>query len=121
MYNLANKLALITGAASGIGKASAQLFARKSADLALADASPTVIEVAKELKAKHPDRNISSHVFDLTTSSNVQTLFKEIKGQHTKYACPNVLVNSAGIGRSKLLVETTEKEYDEMININLKV
>lgn len=121
-YNLANKLAVITGAASGLGLASAQLFARNAADLALVDVSPKLKDLAAEIKAKNPDRNITTHVCDITQSSNVNKLFGEIKDGHSKYACPTVLVNSAGIsGVTKFLFEKTEKEYDEIINVNLKV
>ena len=120
-YNLANKLALITGAASGIGRASATLFAGKAADLALVDISPQVTQIAQELKAKHPDRNITAHISDVTISSKVEKLFDEIKHQHSKYQCPSVLVNSAGIARTNLLVDISEKEFDEIINVNLKV
>jgi 3-oxoacyl-[acyl-carrier protein] reductase len=121
-FNLRNKLALITGAASGIGFASAELFAFKGAVLALVDNSPKVADVAKELKSKYPKRNISAHVYDVTNSSNVEKIFEEIKLNHEpKYQLPSVLVNSAGIGRVATLVQMTEKEYDDMININLKV
>ena len=121
-FNLENKLALITGAASGLGLSSAELFALNGADLALADISPKVAEVAKELKSKYPKQSISAHVYDLTNSSNVEKMFEEIKQHHQpKYQHPSVLVNSAGIGRDAPLVQMTEKEYDQMININLKV
>ena len=119
-FNLENKLALITGAASGLGLSSAELFALNGADLALADISPKVAEVAKELKSKYPKQSISAHVYDLTNSSNVERMFEEIKQHHPKYQHPSVLVNSAGIGREVPLIQMTEDEYDQMININLK-
>jgi len=65
-FNLENKFALITGAASGIGLASAQLFATHGADLVLVDISPKITEISNDLKAKHPKRNISSHFFDVS-------------------------------------------------------
>jgi 3-oxoacyl-[acyl-carrier protein] reductase len=121
-HNLKNKLALITGAASGLGLASAQLFASEGADLALADISSKLPEVAKELQEKHPNIKVSAHVFDLTVSANVEQLFKEIKENHqAKHFSPTVLINSAGIAEAKSLLEMTEQEYDRMININLKV
>jgi NAD(P)-dependent dehydrogenase (short-subunit alcohol dehydrogenase family) len=120
-YNLENKLALITGAASGIGLASAELFASQGADLALADISPKVTDVVALLQDKYPNKKITGYVGDLTVSSNIEKLFEEIKHQHTKYKYPTVLVNSAGIGYGKSLIEITEQEYDQMININLKV
>ena len=121
-FNLENKLALITGAASGIGLTTADLFAVNGADLALADISPKVTEVAKELKSKYPKQNISAHVYDITNSSNVEKMFEEIKQNHEpKYQHPSVLVNSAGIGHTVPLTNITEKEYDDMVNINLKV
>jgi short-subunit dehydrogenase len=121
-HSLKNKLALITGAASGLGLSTAQLFARECADLALVDISSKMLDVANELQEKHPTVKISSHVFDLTVSSNMDPLFSEIKQHHqAKHRCPTVLVNSAGIGKGKCFTEITEQEYDNMININLKV
>lgn len=120
-FNLENKLALITGAASGIGLATSHLFASQGADLALVDISPKISDVSIELQAKYPNRKITGHVCDLTLSSQVDKLLNDIKQHHSKYYCPTVLVNSAGIGRRKALIEITEKEYDDMININLKV
>ena len=121
-FNLENKLALITGAASGLGLTTTELFALNGADLALADISPKVVEVAKELTSKYPKQNISAHVYDITNSSNVEKMFEEIKQHHqTKYQHPNVLVNSAGIGGSVPLINITEKQYDNIVNINLKV
>ena len=120
-FNLGNKLALITGASSGIGLATAQLFASQGADLSLVDLSPKIVQFASELKTQHPSRNISAHVCDLTLSSDVEKLFVQIRQQHLKYPCPTVLVNSAGIGQGKSLAEITEADYDRMMNVNIKV
>jgi NAD(P)-dependent dehydrogenase (short-subunit alcohol dehydrogenase family) len=121
-HTLKDKLALITGAASGIGLASAQLFASQGADLALADISPKAKDVAKDLQAKYPEIKVSAHVYDLTVSSNIDLLFAEIKETHqAKHFCPTILINSAGIAQEKKLTEITEQDYDRMININLKV
>lgn len=121
-HNIKNKLALITGAASGIGLTTAQLFAKEGADLALADISPKMGEIAKQLQESHPHIKVSAHTLDLTLSSNVDNLFNEInENHHTKHYSPNVLINSAGIAKGKSLMEIGENEYDTLIGVNLKV
>lgn len=120
-FNLENKLALITGGANGIGLATADLFASQGADLALVDLSPNTHEAVTNLRSKYPNRKISAHVYDITSSENIEKLFDEIGKEHSTFNCPNILVNSAGIGRGKRLVDLSESEYDNMININLKV
>ena len=59
-------------------------------------------------------------MLDVTVKNDVDTLFSQIKDMHSKYTVPNILLNSAGIARIKPFSLITEKEYDEMININLK-
>ena len=119
--NFNNKLALITGAANGIGLATADLFASRGADLALADISIDLKKVVKDLEAKYPNRVITAHIYDLTSSSNVENLFDEIQQSHANYQHPTILVNSAGIGRKKSYLEIDEIEYDKMMDINFKV
>jgi 17beta-estradiol 17-dehydrogenase/3alpha(17beta)-hydroxysteroid dehydrogenase (NAD+) len=121
MSQLAGKLALITGAGSGIGLSSARLFARNGADLVLVDRSKDVVKLADEIKQENGSKiNVTSHLLDVTVKKNVQDLFGQIKELHSNHQVPNILLNSAGIARIKSFTDVTEEEYDEMININLK-
>lgn len=121
LFNLNNKLAMITGAASGIGLATAGLFASQGANLALIDVSPKISQIASDLNSKYPNQIISSHIFDLTVPENIDKLFKQIQSEHPNYLSPTILVNSAGIGQGKPLTEITEQDYTRMIDVNIKV
>ena len=119
MSQLTGKLALITGAASGIGLSSARLFAKNGADLVLVDRSKDLEKLANDIQ-KESNSKVTHHMLDVTVKNDVDTLFSQIKDMHSKYTVPNILLNSAGIARIKPFSLITEKEYDEMININLK-
>jgi NAD(P)-dependent dehydrogenase (short-subunit alcohol dehydrogenase family) len=121
MSELAGKLALITGAASGIGLSSARLFASSGADLALVDISENLSNIAKEIQDNVGSNvKITSHILDVTSKAQVDSLFKKIKELHPNHQAPNVILNSAGIARANSLINISEQEYDEVININLK-
>ena len=95
---LANKLALITGSASGIGLAVAKLFAANGASVALVDFSKTVENVSKQLEtdAKTNNVKISAHICDVSKSDEVNQLFNDVNKAHSGFKSPNVIVNSAG-------------------------
>lgn len=120
MTSLVGKLALITGAASGIGLACARIFSREGADLVLVDISEKVFDVASELSDQYTGLNITGHICDVTNSGNVNRLMEEIKEKHKNYAAPNVLVNSAGIAKSSRFIDLTEENFDRTIAINIK-
>ena len=90
---LENKIAIITGAASGIGKATAELFARQGARVAIADLNGEGAEsVAKSLSG-------SGHLgfsCDVTDSARVNELVAEVIEQHGRV---DVLMNNAGVDR----------------------
>lgn len=124
---LANKLALVTGAASGIGATIAQKFAQNGASIILVDVSKKVNDQCKKLRESLDLENeanshikLSAHLCDVSNSLQVNALFKEIRERYPEQKVPNVLVNSAGITRDNLFVQMGEKEFEEVIDINLK-
>lgn len=120
---LENKLALIIGSTSLIGLATAELFAKNGAHLALVESSSEsrIAEVATDLRSKYTTNSVSTHIFDLTFKSEVDELFDEVKKSHPKFDCPTILVTTPLIQPPKNLLEIDEKDYDESVNINLKV
>ena len=120
---LENKLALIIGSTSLIGLATAELFAKNGAHLALVESSSEsrIAEVATDLRAKYTNNSISIHIFDLTFKSEVDELFDEVKKSHPNFDCPTILVTTPLIQPPKNFLEIDEKDYDESVNINLKV
>jgi NAD(P)-dependent dehydrogenase (short-subunit alcohol dehydrogenase family) len=120
MSALVGKLALITGSSSGIGLATARLFARHGADLVICDRNIQVTDLAKELQSQHSHLKISGHVCDVTKSDQVEQLFKAIQKSDLKQKTPNVIISSAGILGMNRLVDISEKEFDRLLNVNLK-
>ena len=80
---LSNRLALITGAASGIGLSTAHLYAQEGANLALVDWSQTVHQTAAELTAKYPSIKVTSHICDVTNSEQVTATFTDVHAKHS--------------------------------------
>ncbi|CAF0933648.1 unnamed protein product [Brachionus calyciflorus] len=117
---LSNKLALITGGASGIGRAVARLYAKNGANLCLVDmTSDNLNKLAEEIQNENKSVKISTHLCDVSNSGDVANLFKSIRESH-ELKTPNVVVNSAGITRDQVLVKLSEKDFDKVINVNLK-
>ena len=102
-----NKVALITGASSGIGSATAKLFAQEGWH---------VIGVARR-KMNKPE-GINHYIFgDVSKVSDVQRIFDEITNEEGHI---DALINNAGIQICKPLVETTIEEWDAIMNTNVR-
>lgn len=115
--NLDGKIALVTGASRGIGKAIALELARLGADIVVnyAGNEQKAKDVAEEIKA------IGRRSFiiqcDISDSDAVQVMVKETIDQFGRV---DILVNNAGITRDNLLMRMKEQEWDDVINTNLK-
>ncbi len=110
------KIALITGAARGIGKEIALLFAKEGARLAICDVN---IEEAnntkKELEAQGTD--VLALQVDVTDFEKVQDMVNKILD---KFKRIDILVNNAGITKDNLILRMSEAEWDAVIKVNLK-
>ncbi|MBA4373960.1 MAG: 3-oxoacyl-ACP reductase [Thermodesulfovibrio sp.] len=113
---LKGRVALITGGARGIGKAIAECFARRGADIVVADISyDSAAETAKELAAY--GIKTSALKLDVSKADEVAAGFGEIMSQFGRL---DILVNNAGITRDGLLLRMKEEDWDAVIGINLK-
>jgi 2-keto-3-deoxy-L-fuconate dehydrogenase len=110
MFSLKDKTAVITGAASGIGRAVALIFAKQGASVHLLDMNAEALAaVIKEIRPA----NAFSHLLDVTDQSAVKTVFEKI-------ARPDILVNCAGISNIGRADNTSEKDFDTIYNVNVK-
>jgi len=113
---LAGKVALVTGAAQGIGKAVALLLARNGADIAVSDINlEKAAETAKEIEAM--GRKAMAIKVDVANSGDVERMVQTIL---ERFGQIDVLVNNAGIARDKLILRMTEEDWDAVLDINLK-
>lgn len=110
---LANKVALITGAGTGIGRALAHAFAREGAKLTLVGRRKDVLEaVAKEVEGS--PLVVSG---DISKQSDIDRVLMATIAQ---FGSLNVLVNNAGILHIGTAEQITEAQWDETFNINVR-
>ena len=115
---LDGKVALITGAARGIGKAIALKYASEGADIAFTYVTtnePLVAELVTELEGL--GIKVRAYQADASDFDLAQSLVEEI---HKEFGHIDILVNNAGITRDGLLMRMTEAQWDEVISTNLK-
>jgi len=113
---LQNKIAIITGAGSGIGRGIALAFVKEGAKVVVADWSE---EGGKE--AVEQVRKINGEaVFVKTDVSKTVDIDKMVKTCLDKFGRVDILVNNAGIYRVYNLHEMSEEDWDKTINVNLK-
>ena len=109
--------ALVTGSGRGIGKETAILLSKKGFNLIICSRNQNEIDsVVKEIKSFGNDR-ILARKCDVSVSSQVNRLVNEALGIYGRI---DVLINNAGILYVKKLIDTTEEEWDNTLEINLK-
>ena len=113
---LAGKVAVITGAANGIGKASAYTFAHEGARVMVVDIdSAHGSETAAEIRRQGGDA-----VFEHANVASEADIKRVIDRAAERWNRIDILFNNAGIVLVKPLEETTETEWDRLMGINLK-
>ncbi len=114
---LKNKVALITGAAQGIGRAIATTLAQQGANVVVADIQLEKAETtAKEIMAETGQKVIAVHV-DVVDSASVKAMIDRTIDEFERI---DILVNNAGITRDSLIMRMKEADWDLVLNINLK-
>ena len=113
---LKNKLAVITGAGRGIGRATAALFAKEGAKVFLCDVDKDPLEkTINEIKSIN--RHISGISGDVTKQSDVQNIMK--KEAEFGNGSIDILCNIAGITRDRVIQKMTLEDWNFIISINL--
>lgn len=111
------KTVLVTGASRGIGRATAELFARSGYNVLINYYASQ--EAAISLCAELEKEGLSVAVFraDVTDRAAVEAMVDYCV---TRFGGLDVLINNAGLAQTKLFVDITEREWDEILAVNLK-
>lgn len=112
-----DKVVLVTGATSGIGRAAALLFAKNGATVIAAGRNESELtDLSKDVK-KSGKGALKPHLADLTELSQIERLVNETIHNHVQI---DVLVNSAGIIKMGSIETTTLDDWDKLMHINLR-
>ena len=113
---LSGKVALVTGAARGIGRATARAMAREGATVVLADVDENLGEAAAATLEEGGARAQFARL-DVTDAAAVGRVFADVR---ERWGALDILVNNAGIVRDARLVKMTLEQWDSVIDVNLK-
>ena len=115
--SLAGKVALITGAGSGIGRAHAVLMAERGANVIINDVTADGLEETAAL-TEMSGGNVEMMLYDV---SEVSGMARRIQAMEQKIGRIDILVNNAGVSGQRLAFDDIdEASYDRMVDINLK-
>ncbi len=107
---LEGKVAIVTGAASGIGRAAVSVFTGEGARVVAGDRSPAVHEVGKS-------GEVVPLVADVSRREGAAAL---VRASEASFGGVDILFNNAGIERLATVVDTTEELWHEVLDVNLK-
>ena len=115
MKRLKDRVAVVTGAGSGIGKATSIELARRGCHLALVDmneeaANKTALEIERL------GRRASVHQADVSKSARMKSLAKEIAAEHGRI---NIVVNNAGVGVGGAFEDSTLEDWKWVMDVNV--
>lgn len=113
---LENKVAVITGAASGIGLATAEKFAAEGAVVAVCDLNQAGVDAAVQAIADKGGKALG-YVVDVTNKEQINAMRDDLLAKQGRI---DVLVNNAGIVMDAQLIKMSEEQFDKVIDINLK-
>lgn len=115
-FQLDNKIALITGAGSGLGRQFAQTLSEAGATVVLAARRREKLEETAEMIR---DAGGSAACFDLdvTDSASIDDCFRAMIAE---VGVPDIVVNNAGIARQAYFTEISEEDWDDVLDTNLK-
>lgn len=116
MFNLNDKVAMVTGGARGLGQAIAVKLAEAGADIALCDLNAEWLEETAG-KVKAIGRKVECYGVNVADGESVNAGVKAIQKDFGKI---DVLINNAGITKDGLIMRMSEDDWDAVLDVNLK-
>jgi 3-oxoacyl-[acyl-carrier protein] reductase len=118
MSQLQDKVAVITGAGRGIGKAIAQTFAAEGAKVAIVSRTQANSQAtADEINAQFPGAGAKGYAVDVSDGAAVAELGKAVLADFDHV---DILINNAGVTKDGLLLRMSEEDWDSVLDTNLK-
>lgn len=111
---LKDRVAIVTGGASGIGRATVELFAKEGANVIIWDVSDQGISIAQQLTQQGLSATFMK--VSVANKTEVENAVAEIIKQFTRI---DILINNAGITQDRTLLKMSMEEWDKVISINL--
>ena len=115
--SMQGRVAVITGAARGIGRAIAEKFAILGADVVIADMLVELAETTAKEISEATERNTLAVKVDVTDTKSVSEMIDQAM---QKFGRVDILVNNAGITRDTLILRMEEADWDAVLAVNLK-
>lgn len=116
MSDLTGKVAIVTGASSGIGQAVALAMANAGADVAVCGQNQERL-AATAAKVTAAGRKVLQYAMNISQADPVQQMVEDV---HKQWGHIDVMVNNAGITRDGLIIRMSEQDWDEVMTVNLK-
>ena len=113
---LDHKVCIITGAANGIGFATAQKFSNEGALVIICDMNQEQVDAAVQ-KIVDAGGRAEGYVLNVTDRASIDLVVAALMARHGRI---DVLINNAGITKDARLVNMTEQQFDAVIDVNLK-
>jgi len=114
MFDLNQKVVIVTGASRGIGRGIAEMLAGRGAHIVAAARADNAAATVESIRRAGGSAETGS--LDVTDSGSVETLVEAVLTRHGRI---DVLVNNAGIARDQLMLRMKREEWDEVITTNL--
>lgn len=116
MFRLDNKVSIVTGAGSGIGREIALLYAKQGAKVVVADVN---LEAANAVAQEIASAGGTANVQRMNVADEAEVI-SAITATVERYGRLDIIVNNAGISSVGNILETSSEEFDRVISVNLK-